>query len=170
MAPFLLHFNLQKHHSYFDFSSLTIVDLFYFLPLFLNGKYIHCAFLVFSKSWKMQLLPFHMNFNICKYPRYLFCSSHFNFENHHSYFALNFVTTVEHFYCLFRGVSTLNTYTVPSLFADRAQYYYLSLGTLTSKNVCCSFFVVFFPPNMLFLSFCSILSWRCMNRTYLFPI
>ena len=63
---------------------------------------------------------------------------HFNLEIYHSYFAFSFLTTVDLFYCLFRGFRTLNTYTLSCLFIDRVQKWncYLSVSTLLYL-VCC---------------------------------
>ena len=62
----------------------------------------------------------------------------------------------------------LNTYTVPWLFVARIQKRncYLSVTTLTSKNITCAWFIVCFHLNMFFLPFSVILTWKCINHTY----
>ena len=71
---------------------------------------------------------------------------HFNLQKRNSHFGFSFMSTVDLFYCLFRGFQTLNTHTVPCSFVERVQkrYCYLSVSTLKSKAVherylvCCS--------------------------------
>ena len=46
---------------------------------------------------------------------------HLNFEKQHPYFRFTFVTAVDVFQWLFSGVQTLNTYTVPCLFVEKAE-------------------------------------------------
>ena len=46
---------------------------------------------------------------------------HLNFEKQYPYFCFTFVTVVDVFQWLFSGVQTLNTYTVPWLFVEKAE-------------------------------------------------
>ena len=154
----------------------------------LTCKYTKHTLLFCLWSLKASRLPFMMSFGLQKHATYVFCCTqtfkcakpslnhaflplktsrvhgflHFNFEKHHSYFGLSFLTTVDIFYCLFWGFQTLNRYTVPYLFVDRAQKCncYLYIITLTSKNICGTLFVVCLSLNMLFLPFPCILTWN----------
>ena len=80
---------------------------------------------------------------------------HFNLQKRNSHFGFSFMSTVDLFYCLFRGFQTLNTHTVPCSFVERVQkrYCYLSVSTLTSKNMSGTLFVFRFSLNMMFLPF-----------------
>ena len=62
----------------------------------------------------------------------------------------------------------LNIYTVPCLLVDRVQKRncYLSIRTLTSKNISGNLILVCFPLNMFFLPFSAILTRKCINYTY----
>ena len=91
----------------------------------------------------------------------------FNVEKHHSYVTFSVLITVDLFYCLFWGFPKLHTYTAPWLFVGRVQKRnsYFSVGTLTSKNISDTWFIVCFSLNMLFLPFSGILTWKCINHT-----
>ena len=61
----LLHFNLEKHHSYLAFSFFTNFDVIYCLILrLLIGKHIHCTLFAYLKRPKTSFLPFRKPFNI----------------------------------------------------------------------------------------------------------
>ena len=69
----------------------------------------------------------------------------------------------------------LTTYTVPCFFVDKVEKCnsYVSVRTLTTKNITSTFIVVFFSPNMLFLSEYGIvtsLTRKFMNHTYLVQV
>ena len=97
---------------------------------------------------------------------------HFHLEKNYSYFGFSFLTTVDLFYCLFSGFIMLNTYTVPGLVDDRVQKRncFLSGSILTPKNISGTLFVVFLSLNMFFLAFCGILTWKCINHSYLVAV
>ena len=96
---------------------------------------------------------------------------HCHLEKHHSHFAFSFLTTVDLFYCLFWGFWTLNTYTVPCLFVERIQKRncYLSASTLKSKNISGTLFLVCLSLHMFFIVFSALLTWKCINRSYVVP-
>ena len=71
-APILLHFNVQKHHSYFPFSFADLCSPFLvFILRVLNAKYIQCALLNCWQSPKTEMLPFREHFSIENHQRYL---------------------------------------------------------------------------------------------------
>ena len=71
------------------------------------------------------------------------------------------------FAAYFQVPKRLNTYIVPSLFNDRVQNCncYLSVSSLTCKNISGSLFVVYLSLNMFLLTFFGILRWKHINHT-----
>ena len=60
----------------------------------------------------------------------------------------------------------VNTYTVPCLliYSGQKRHFYLTVTTLTSKNISRTFFVVCLPLNTFFLPFTCILTCRYINQ------
>ena len=74
-TPVLLHFNLKKYHSYFAFSFLTTIHVFYCLFWdfqTLNRNTIPSLFLDTVKL-KVKLLSSHHHVNTSDYLQYLVC-------------------------------------------------------------------------------------------------
>ena len=63
----------------------------------------------------------------------------------------------------------LNTYTLPSMFVDKVNWYncYPSVSTLTFKNISRNLFVLCLSLNLFFLQFTGILTKKFINHTYL---
>ena len=63
----------------------------------------------------------------------------------------------------------LNTYTVHFVCVEEVQKSknYLSVSTLTSKNISSILSVVWYPLNTFFLPFSGNLNWKCINHSYL---
>ena len=66
----------------------------------------------------------------------------------------------------------LNRYTVPCLFPGRVQKRncYLSVSTLTSKDISSTLFILCFSLNVFVLPFSGILTWKSINHSYLVPV
>ena len=138
--PFILSFGLQKHQSNL-------------LSSFQTWKYVNLtliqAFLLL-KTWYGH--------------GFLYLKT----EKHHSYLALTFLTTVDFIYYLFQGFSAVITYTVPSLFIYSVpkHHCYILVGTLASKNISGSLFVVCLSLNAFFVPFSGILCCKYIKHTY----
>ena len=76
------------------------------------------------------------------------------------------------FLLLILRFSTLNIYTLPSLFVDRVQKwsYYLSLRTSISKNTSGTLYVGCLFRNLLFILLLHILFSKCLNHSYLWSV
>ena len=153
----MLSFGVEKINRTFFLSSK---------PLNMLGR---TFFVVCSHVNTLFLLFFAVYF-VIKLPASILL--HFNLETYHSYFAFSFLTTVDLFYCLFRGFRTLNTYTLSCLFIDRVQKWncYLSVSTFIFKNISCTLFVVCLCLNMFFLPFSGISTLKFINHSYILPV
>ena len=97
---------------------------------------------------------------------------YFYLKKHISYLAFNILTTVHFLYCLFWSFLRVNTYTAPWLFVDRVKKRncYVSKSTLRTKNMSDNLCGVSFCLNLFFLPFSRILSWKCINDSYLVAV
>ena len=86
--------------------------------------------------------------------------------------AFSFLTTVDHFQCLFWSFWTQNRYTLPCLFVNRVQKRkrYVSEISLTSKNISATYFVICLSLHMFSLPFWGIFILKSMNHIYLLSV
>ena len=61
---------------------------------------------------------------------------------------------------------------MPCLFVDRVEKYngYISVSTLTSKNISVTLVAVCLNLNIFFLPFSGLLTWKCIEYTYLVAV
>ena len=149
----LLHFNLAKHLSYFDFRFVTTVDPLY--CLFGRFQMLNSYTVPFLLVNSVQKRHCYLSLSILSFqiPRYVTKTLnaafpplktspvhrffHFNWEKHHSYSDFIFSTTVELFQCLFWLFYTPNTSTVPCLLVDSVEKRNpnFTASALTSKSI-----------------------------------
>ena len=93
------------------------------------------------------------------------------FQSRKTSFVISFQSSDQcwPFLCLFRGFYTRNTYTVSCLFLERLKKHscYVYVTTLRTEHIIGTLFVVCLSLKMFCRPFSGILTWKCINHTYL---